>query len=72
MKVNPFGIVFVLFGLCNLAITRWVLKRRHAGRPLPGVLRGWEIIGRVPRLAVALACCEIVLGGMIAAKVVPF
>ena len=64
--------MIVLFGFGNLAITRWAVVRRGAGRPLPRALRTWEMLGRIPRVAVALACCEIAAGVVIAANLVNF
>lgn len=72
MRVNPVGFVIVLFGFGNLAITRWVMARRRDGRPLPRMLRTWEIIGRMPRVAVVLACCEIAAGILITANLIDF
>ncbi len=60
-----FGMAGVVFGLGNLAITRWAVQRRRTGRPLPGPLRTWELFGRVPKVSVTVACCEIVLGAAI-------
>lgn len=63
--VMLFGVLAIVFGVVNLAITRWLVRRRSTGRALPRLLRSWEPIARYPRLAVVLACSEIVVGAAI-------
>jgi hypothetical protein len=59
------GMFVVVFGVANLAITRWIMRWRQAGRTLPRFLRTWETYARMPKLAIVLACCQIVVGAVI-------